>query len=106
MLRGLGVAFNLASTAANITKVSPGAVAPFAATDRAAVDEPFFTAFAKLAAGRSLTSTLRAQKPIRHRLSQRADGPSGSAHPLTRRSSMSLATSSQILASSRNSLFV
>jgi hypothetical protein len=46
-----------------------GAVALSAPTDRAAGDQPFAAAIAKFAAGRSLASTLWAQKSIRHRLS-------------------------------------
>jgi hypothetical protein len=69
VLGGPRVAFNLASTAANITKMSSGAVALFAPTDGAVADQALAAAVARLAAGRSLASTLRAQKTVWHRLS-------------------------------------
>jgi hypothetical protein len=68
-LGGPRVAFNLASTAANITNLLSGAVALFAPTDHAAAEQALAAAVAKLAAGRSLASTLRAQKTVWHRLS-------------------------------------
>jgi hypothetical protein len=45
------------------------AVARFAPTDSAAADQALAAAVAKLAAGRSLASTLRTQKTVWHRLS-------------------------------------
>jgi len=46
-----------------------GAVALFALPARAATGQALAAAVAKLAAGRSLASTLRAQKTVWHRLS-------------------------------------
>lgn len=72
VIRALGgprVSFNLASTAANMTKMLSCAVALFAPTDRATAEQTLAAAVAKLTAGRSLASTLRAQKTVWHRLS-------------------------------------
>ncbi len=47
MLGGLRVAFNLASTAANITTVLSGAIALFTPADRAAADQALAAVIAK-----------------------------------------------------------
>jgi hypothetical protein len=52
-----------------MTKMLSCAVALFAPTDRATAEQTLAAAVAKLTAGRSLASTLRAQKTVWHRLS-------------------------------------